>query len=116
MLSVKSVLAVAVVALAAAAAFALGAAASPTAAPARCPTKFAAAGKSWLVVVNGGFRCATARAIVRTLAPRIAPRPVGRYAARYAGLVCVGRPPGRKPQLIICGNPVTGRGFTASGA
>jgi hypothetical protein len=113
-LLVKSILALAVAAFAATA-FALGAAASPTAAPVRCPNKVTAGGKIWLVVVTVGFRCATARTVVRTLAPRIAPRPVGRYAGRYAGVVCVGRPPGRKPQLIICGNPATGRGFTAAG-
>jgi hypothetical protein len=64
--------------------------------------------------MTGGLRCAVAGRVLLRLASRPAPLPVGRYRGTHSGLVCVGRPPGKKPRLLICGNPRTGRGFTAA--
>ena len=80
------------------------------AAPTPCRARITAAGHTWAVATNG-FPCAAAGPIVRKLAAKTAPPPVGRYPGTHAGLVCVGRLPGKKPSLIICGTP--SRGFTA---
>jgi hypothetical protein len=85
--------------------------AGPTAAPTPCPTRIAAAGHLWALSVRNRFPCARAGSIVRTLAPKTAPPPAGRYPGSYAGLACVGRLPGQKPSLIVCGT--RSRGFTA---
>ena len=85
--------------------------AGPTAAPTPCRTRISAGGHAWAVSTTNGFPCAGAGPIVRTLAPKTAPPPVGRYRGSYAGLVCVGRLPGQKPRLIVCG--ARSRGFTA---
>ena len=83
----------------------------PTAAPTPCRVRITAAGRTWAVATTNGFPCAAVGPIVRKLAAKTAPPPVGRYPGTYAGLVCVGRLPGKKPSLIICGTP--NRGFTA---
>jgi hypothetical protein len=84
---------------------------SPTAAPTPCRARVTAAGHTWAVSTTNGFPCAGAGAVVRKLAAKTAPPPVGRYPGTYAGLVCVGRLPGKKPSLIICGT--RNRGFSA---
>ena len=85
--------------------------ATPTAAPTPCLVRITAAGHTWAVSTTNGFPCAAAGPIVRKLAAKTAPPPVGRYSGTYARLVCVGRLPGKKPSLIICGT--RSRGFTA---
>lgn len=92
----------------------LSAAPSRSEAPKPCPRKVQAAGARWALATSSGFSCARAATIVTTLAGKKAPRPAGRYPGTYAGLVCVGRLPGQKPGLLICGNPSGGRGFTAA--
>ena len=81
------------------------------AAPTPCRARITAAGHTWAVSATNGFPCAAAGPIVRKLAAKTAPPPVGRYPGTHAGLVCVGRLPGKKPSLIICGT--RSRGFTA---
>jgi hypothetical protein len=83
-------------------------------APRPCPTRLTAAGGTWALAVTQRFPCAAAGGIVRKLAVKSAPPPVGRYPGRYAALVCVGRPMGARPSLIICGDVSRGRGFTAT--